>query len=105
MHDPRGSRHTKPVPLRVFHFLLRSPYQARRLLASFQNNLEEITIIATPDDDVAGGPPSRAVQLHSFVDPCKGAAKVVNYTVTPSTACLSMWHALKQANSLALCAA
>lgn len=48
--------------------------QARRLLASFQNNLEEITIIATPDDDVADGPPSRAVQLHSFVDPCKGAA-------------------------------
>lgn len=54
--------------------------------------MEEITIIATPDDNIADGPPSRAVQLHSFVDPCKGAAKLVMYTVNPGTACLFRWH-------------
>jgi len=48
-----------------------------RLLASFQSNLEEITIIATPDEDAAGGPASRAVQLHSFVDPLKSARHAI----------------------------
>lgn len=46
----------------------------RRLLSSFQNNLDEITIIATPDDEDSDGQThlSKAVQLHSFLDPAKG---------------------------------
>ena len=46
----------------------------RRLLSSFQNNLDEITIIATPDDEDGDGQThlSKAVQLHSFLDPAKG---------------------------------
>ena len=46
----------------------------RRLLSSFQNNLDEITIIATPDDEDGGGQAHlpKAVQLHSFLDPAKG---------------------------------
>ena len=45
-----------------------------RLLHSFQNNLDEITIIATPDDEDGNGQThlSKAVQLHSFLDPAKG---------------------------------
>ncbi|KAK9836039.1 hypothetical protein WJX81_008024 [Elliptochloris bilobata] len=54
--------------------------ELNRLLGSFQNNLEEITIIATPDDDVANGPPSRAVQLHSFVDPLKSKSQHTLHT-------------------------
>jgi hypothetical protein len=58
----------------------------RRLLGSFQNNLEEVTIIAMPQDgsdeeeaaEGAAGSGGRrqaakAVQLHSFLDPAKGA--------------------------------
>ena len=46
-----------------------------RLLSSFQNNLDEITIIATPDDEDGGGQTHlpKAVQLHSFLDPAKGS--------------------------------
>ena len=45
-----------------------------RLLSSFQNNLDEITIIATPDDEDGDGQTHlpKAVQLHSFLDPAKG---------------------------------
>lgn len=44
-----------------------------RLLSSFQNNLDEITIIATPDEDGDGQTHlPKAVQLHSFLDPAKG---------------------------------
>ena len=45
-----------------------------RLLSSFQNNLDEITIIATPDGDDGDGQTHlpKAVQLHSFLDPAKG---------------------------------
>lgn len=47
---------------------------ACRLLSSFQYNLEEITIIAMPEDleDEGQGKQGKAVQLHSFVDPAKG---------------------------------
>ncbi len=55
-----------------------------RLLASFQSNLEEITIIATPDEDATGGPASRAVQLHSFVDPLKSARHAIHMPVLAS---------------------
>ena len=48
-----------------------------RLLSSFQNNLEEITIIATPEEsgeeEGGRGQGAKAVQLHSFLDPAKGA--------------------------------
>jgi hypothetical protein len=48
-----------------------------RLLSSFQNNLDEITIIATPDDEDGDAQAhlSKAVQLHSFLDPAKGMEK------------------------------
>ncbi|CAK0785257.1 hypothetical protein CVIRNUC_008463 [Coccomyxa viridis] len=47
-----------------------------RLLSSFQNNLDEITIIATPDDEDVEGQMNlpKNVQLHSFLDPAKGHA-------------------------------
>ncbi|EIE22095.1 hypothetical protein COCSUDRAFT_83486, partial [Coccomyxa subellipsoidea C-169] len=50
--------------------------ELNKLLSSFQYNLEEITIIAMPEDleDGAQGKQGKAVQLHSFVDPAKGHA-------------------------------
>ncbi|CAL5223434.1 g5948 [Coccomyxa viridis] len=51
--------------------------ELNRLLSSFQNNLDEITIIATPDDEDGDGQTHlpKAVQLHSFLDPAKGHAE------------------------------
>ncbi|KAK9917986.1 hypothetical protein WJX75_000276 [Coccomyxa subellipsoidea] len=50
--------------------------ELNKLLSSFQYNLEEITIIAMPEDleDEGQGKQGKAVQLHSFVDPAKGHA-------------------------------
>jgi len=44
----------------------------RRLLSSFQSNLEEVTLIARPDDEYVAGRLSKAVQLKSYCDPGKG---------------------------------
>jgi hypothetical protein len=54
-----------------------------RLLQSFQNSLEEITIVALPED-MHGGQAGKAVQLHSYWDPAKSEP----HTVQPlSNAC------------------
>ena len=42
----------------------------RRLLSSFQNNLEEITIIALPEG-MHNGESRNAVQIHSYQDSSK----------------------------------
>ena len=41
-----------------------------RLLQSFQSKLEEITIVALPED-MHNGQAGKAVQLHSYWDPTK----------------------------------
>ena len=45
-----------------------------RLLSNFQSNLEEVTIIAMPEESDEEGQhrQAKSVQLHSFVDPAKG---------------------------------
>ena len=40
-----------------------------RLLSSFQTSLDEITLIALPQQQA---PAAKAVQIHSYVDPAKG---------------------------------
>ncbi len=47
---------------------------ACRLLSTFQKELEEITIIAMPEETEGEGQgrQTKAVQLHSFIDPAKG---------------------------------
>ena len=44
----------------------------RRLLSSFQNSLEEMTIIARPTDDSGTDAVRKAVQLKSYNDPSRG---------------------------------
>jgi hypothetical protein len=54
-------------------------------LGNFQTNLEEITIIAMPEesDDEAHGRHTKSVQLHSFVDPAKGEPSSALGAATP----------------------
>ena len=49
----------------------------RRLLSSFQNSLEEITIIARPTDDLGADAVTKAVQLKSYNDPSRGGHRYV----------------------------
>ncbi|CAL8471520.1 g11062 [Coccomyxa elongata] len=50
--------------------------ELNRLLSTFQKELEEITIIAMPEETEGEGHgrQTKAVQLHSFIDPAKGHA-------------------------------
>ena len=45
------------------------PLLPGRLLSSFQTTLDEITLIALPQQQA---PAAKAVQIHSYVDPAKG---------------------------------
>ena len=45
------------------------PLAPGRLLSSFQTTLDEITLIALPQQHA---PAAKAVQIHSYVDPAKG---------------------------------
>ncbi|KAK9829514.1 hypothetical protein WJX72_006295 [[Myrmecia] bisecta] len=54
--------------------------ELNKLLGSFQSTLEEITIIATPDNSAGTGQAGKAVHIQSFFDPAKGKADKSLYT-------------------------
>ena len=50
------------------------PGELSKLLASFQQSLDEVTVIAIPDSATVnsqGGSPNKSCQIHSFYDPLK----------------------------------
>ena len=68
-----------------------------RLLSTFQKELEEITIIAMPEEmeGEGHGRQTKAVQLHSFIDPAKGIAGTLQTSCMqtlrhPSYNCLNL---------------
>ena len=53
-----------------------------RLLSSFQTSLDEITLIALPQQQA---PAAKAVQIHSYVDPAKGVhGHPVDHKIRPA---------------------
>ena len=93
---------TEQTEMKAFELLAICP---GRLLSSFQNNLDEITIIATPDDEDVEGQMNlpKNVQLHSFLDPAKGD-RVTTHSACACTPiqCL-MWCATVALIGLRVC--